>query len=436
MDVSEFLAGRSGYDDKGSDTVPPSVPSVLRRCVKATLTELLEREMKPNDWLVDGLIHAGDQVVLAGPPKVGKSILGIQLALAIAEGSKPFLSPRFKTKSRPRSVLVFSLEMNEPMIGERLRKLFSEDKQRAVERAKKIPLEFIFRLDGECSLDVVDFDRNTESKAKKAGAATLSEHGRMLQQIVRELKPDLVVFDTLIRVHALDENNNVAMSHLLKFLREICSLDEMLPDPETQKLTRHRTQLAHVLIHHTRKEGNGPTSPANRDANAVRGAGAIHSEADLVLTLSEWDRDGVVMISMSARRVEVPDAMFLRRQGLEFREIDRPVGTREKNATRLADALWECFQAIPEGDPGLGTRQIAERVNELGYANLTEDNFRKTYLRKIVRFLVPKDPPKGDTDKVKRYRLRAKVEKQSFYTALNVKHAATNPQEAEDSGIQ
>lgn len=395
--------------------------------VRVTLLQLLKRKKTKPDWIIEGLIHAGDQVVLAGPPKIGKSILGFQLALAVAEGGKRcFLSERFKTKSEPRKVLVFSLEMKEPMVSERLAKLYP-DKQ-ARERARNMKLQFIFRVAGDSSLDVVDFDRDTESKAKKAGTASLSHHGRVLQQIISKAEPDLVVFDTLIRMHALDENNNVAMSHLLKFIRKICTLDERPLKKERKKSKnskrpskRHPVELAHVLIHHTRKESNIGNGSANRDANAVRGAGAIHSEADLVLTLSEWDRNGVLMMSTSARRVEVPNEIFLERKNLEFHSIVRPIGTRETKAGELAKALWGAFQSVPPGEDGLGMQQIVERVNERGYADLTPDNFRKTYVGKVLRFLTVKEPKKGDTDKVKRYRLNPTATEADFYAALNAR---------------
>ncbi len=390
---------------------------------KATVAELLRREFPENDWIIDDFIHSGDQVVLAGPPKIGKSILGTQLALTVAQGTGHFLSEAYKPKPKPRKVLVFSLEMNAPMVAERLGKVFPKKGADGADTivSDDIPLLFVFSAEGRSSLDVVDFDPSEETKAKKAGSAFLSEDGDLLQDIVRYEKPDLVIFDTLIRVHALDENNNVAMSHLLRHLREICSIDELLPvkGSKDQSATEwHRKKIAHVLIHHTRKDSAVANSSANRDANAVRGAGAIHAEADLVLTLSEWDRSGTVMMSMSARRVSLPDEIFLRRNGLRFGKVDRPLGTRQTKAAQLAKALWTTFQERLPTDGALTRKQIVERVAQLGYGDLTEDNFRKTYYRKIAPYLLLDEPKKGDADQNHRYRLKADASEPRFYTAL------------------
>ena len=70
-------------------------------------------------WWIENLISEGDQVVLAGPPKSGKSFLALQLAMAVVRGhghdGQPwFLLPDFKLPpiSSQRKVLFFSLEMD------------------------------------------------------------------------------------------------------------------------------------------------------------------------------------------------------------------------------------------------------------------------------------------------------------------------------------
>ena len=110
--------------------------------------------------------------------------------------------------------MVFSLEMNAPMVAERLRQVFPRTADGGLEnQVPDFPLTFVFSAKDRTSFDVIDFDSFAESKAKKAGTARLSEDGEDLQDVIRREKPDLIVFDTLIRVHGLDENNNVAMSY-------------------------------------------------------------------------------------------------------------------------------------------------------------------------------------------------------------------------------
>ena len=106
-----------------------------------SLEELLGIDAQENDWIIEGLIHAGDQVVLAGPPKIGKSILSYQLALTVAEGKGKFLREDFIPQPKPRKVLVLSFEMNAPMVGKRLQENF---KRRADCTPSEIPLTFVF----------------------------------------------------------------------------------------------------------------------------------------------------------------------------------------------------------------------------------------------------------------------------------------------------
>lgn len=329
------MSDESEASDPSEQEGEAVVPAVYER---ASLSELLTKTYPPNEWVLENLIHSGDQVVLAGPPKIGKSIMATQLAITVARGEGHFICPAFKTTGKPRPVLVFSLEMNAPMVAERLRTVFPRTAAGKELAPPDIPLTYVFSVNERVSLDVVDFDPSTETKAKKAGAAFLSEDGTILKKIILREKPDLVVFDTMIRVHALDENNNVAMSHLLRMLREICTIDERQfidASGESTETERRRRRVAHVVIHHTRKESPIGQGPASRDANAVRGAGAIHAEADLVLTLSDSYKSDTVMISTSARRVSLPGAIFAKRKGLEFVETPRPLGVRQVKAGKL-----------------------------------------------------------------------------------------------------
>lgn len=410
-------AKQDGAAKKANDK--PPFPGVYER---ESFSELLTKTYPPNEWIVENLIHSGDQVVLAGPPKIGKSIMATQLALKVASGEGHFISPRFSVMKKKRSVLVFSLEMNAPMVAERLRSIYPKTSKAEERKHPDLPLTFVFSVNEQVSLDVVDFDGSNETKAKKAGEAFLSEHGLMLKKIIAREEPDLVVFDTMIRVHALDENNNVAMSHLLRKLREICTIDErefIDPSGESTETERRRRRVAHVIIHHTRKESSIGHGPATRDANAVRGAGAIHAEADLVLTLSDAYRSDIVMISTSARRVSLPNAIFARRKGLEFSETARPLGARQTRAGKLADALWRALHERSPQENAPTRSELVQRVAELGYGDLTEDNFRKTYHRKIASFVDVIRPAEGAQDQSNRYRLRASADEESFREALN-----------------
>jgi hypothetical protein len=54
--------------------------------VGITAAALLQKDFPPIPWLVDGVIPGEGLTLLAGAPKVGKSWLTLQLALAVSSG--------------------------------------------------------------------------------------------------------------------------------------------------------------------------------------------------------------------------------------------------------------------------------------------------------------------------------------------------------------
>ncbi len=63
-------------------------------------------------WLIGHLVEVGGRCILFGPPSIGKSILSLQLAIAIAEGSEyVFLPPEEENSHGEQQVIFFDFEM-------------------------------------------------------------------------------------------------------------------------------------------------------------------------------------------------------------------------------------------------------------------------------------------------------------------------------------
>src|SRR5437899_966195 len=121
------------------------------------LGELLSQPVVPVDWLWEGRLAAGSVSIAAAKPKVGKSTIGRNLALAVARG-EPFLGWGVK---RGR-VLYLALE----------------------ERSEDVAADFrAMGADGSEDIQIAEF-------------------GSVLNvvNIIRELKPVLVVVDPLFRL--------------------------------------------------------------------------------------------------------------------------------------------------------------------------------------------------------------------------------------------
>jgi len=100
--------------DEPADTVgcAPFIP----------LAEFMAQQDEAQSWVVDGLLLGGGTSLLVGKPKVGKTILSDNLALAVARG-EPFLGRR--TLRGP--VLLLSLEEHATQLRQRFRALCASD---------------------------------------------------------------------------------------------------------------------------------------------------------------------------------------------------------------------------------------------------------------------------------------------------------------------
>lgn len=271
-----------------------------------TIDDLLAAANEPDEWLLDGLIEAGDQVVLGGPPKAGKSLLASQLALALASGG------RWLGWKAPmaRKVLYINLELRKKRFGRRI----------------------IAQVGGPSKLGGYS-NLITYNKLRTLNILDADQR-KFFAKMVKDLGVDLVVWDVLVRVHGAEENDNGAMRKVMHAIR-VASADR-----------------AHIIVHHTRKPATG-LEDVNLGAAGLRGASSIHGEADLILTLHVRAGQGArYSLKFSARNVETPDEMLLDRdpRTLLFHEA----GGAEKD--RLKEAIQSAFRT--------GTSCLARNLTE------------------------------------------------------------------------
>ncbi len=158
-------------------------------------------------WAVAGLLPAG-LTICGGRPKVGKSWLGLQLALAVAAGTDVL-----ESRAEPGRVLVLALEDTQRRLSERMGKQGW---------GCGLPVEVLPQ--GKFMEKVGDLGRG--------GAARLSAQMRRGQY-------RLVVIDTFSRAFAGDQNDHAAMTMALSPLQEIAQ--------------EHNTAV--LIIDHLRKGG-------------------------------------------------------------------------------------------------------------------------------------------------------------------------------------
>ncbi len=305
----------------------PDIPADGKWSVK----QLLGLASEESSWIIGDILRKGSQVVLAAAPKCGKSRIASQLALTLSvpftKGEKRRLFNALPTDdpkssgfevTRPEAgayrVLFFSLEMGQAEVTRRLRlqleffgiKAPKPENKEAIHELPNIQLTHVFGLEVESEdgsertmisdLKIIEVENQTFNKAPEI---KLSCHGRSLEEIIAQTDPDVVIYDTLIQLHDVNENDNMLMKAVLRMLRRIT----VKRGPEGNG---RAIPIAHIVVHHTRKEG-GARYGRSLSAEMVRGAGSVHGVADLVMTAQSVDASGRVEMNISSRSSSVPN---------------------------------------------------------------------------------------------------------------------------------
>jgi len=194
----------------------------------------IPRDDRP-DWLIEGLWTRQGCGVVAGHPKLGKTWLALELALAIASG-QPCLG-RFPVHDRGH-VLVYCVEDGKVRVRDRVESL--------------------------CAARGIDFDRLAIGWIDSTDLALDSPGDQLrLHATVERYRAKAIVLDPLVRLHLGDENSAQDVSRLLRYLRTLQQ--------------RHGTAV--ILVHHTRK------AAAAEHGQALRGSSDLHGWGDSNLYL-------------------------------------------------------------------------------------------------------------------------------------------------------
>lgn len=234
----------------------------------------LEYAKKKPNWIVEGLIEAGNQWIIAGPAKCGKSRLAAELAINASEG-KPFFGYRCPRKMR---VLYIDFELGERLFFERVLAMYGYDE-------KLMAQNQTFFHAGE--YETIDVLQVSDERSEVAD----------VKRTIREMELDLIIWDVLSSTHASDENDNVKMKKVMKGIKYVSQ------------------GVAHVVVHHTKKA----FGKANAGADGMRGASSIHGEVNGVMSLSDKaGKRGVQTIKFSARGFKGPDTLRLVDNGVGY----------------------------------------------------------------------------------------------------------------------
>ena len=259
MDESDvaFKAGRAWSDWPESDR-EPLTPAMLREQLAAKVQPKrkleflnwqafcdLAAQADDAQWLVENLITRGGMHFITAPPGGGKSWIAVDLVRACNDGSN-WMGCLPVTKC---NILYINEEMG---IGRFFQRFF-----------KLSP--------GACE--------NVHIMQKQMVKLDNAEHMADIVQYVKDHDIAIVILDTFVRVHGYDENSNTDMAKLYDRMKGI-----------------NESGAAIIALHHHKKGIHaGPVAH-----EAMRGAGEIAAQADLVATVE--NKDGIYTMKTTKQR--------------------------------------------------------------------------------------------------------------------------------------
>ena len=211
-------ASKVGLVNGGSEVDVPTPTSI-------TMKELLELDIPPIDWDVEGLIEHGTPNMLSAPPNSYKSWVLLHIAICMARGEKLF--GYFRTKKQ--NVLIVNEEDHTGMLKARSTMLKAQQQD-----------EIYWLIQKELKLNDQDVDY-------------------ILEEIER-LNIGCVMFDSLRTMHNADENNSQEMQKVMMSIL---------------KLTSRGVTV--IFTHHHRKRARGFGIKPDETGEESRGSSSINA---------------------------------------------------------------------------------------------------------------------------------------------------------------
>lgn len=216
---------------------------------------IAEAAIPTRDWVIPGLLLKRYLSVLVAPPGSGKSLLTLQLAIAVAVGKQW----GGWTVRAPKKIIVINAEDD---MDEMRRRLFAAAKTMGVSQRD---LEGrLFLAEAPESIVIA----KTDSKTKTVVRTPLLED---LVHTILDNQIEVAFVDPFAETFEGDENSNSEIKWAGILWREVS----------------RRTGSAVMLVHHTKKYAGAMAG----DADASRGGGALIGTARIISTLFAMTED-------------------------------------------------------------------------------------------------------------------------------------------------
>lgn len=250
------------------------------------LDTFIAKEIPVQPYVIGrGVLPVGGKMILAGSPKANKSFVALNVMLDLVRGRRIF-DATYKTGApvlpvgKSWRVLYLEQELGETGLLERLK-----GKEGKPGLATSIQPE---------GLELYVQPRDTAMRLD-------TPEGRdYIEQLLKAIRPDVVVADPLSKFNLADENSAQEMGAVMR------AVDHFIEDYRS----------AWVVVHHIGKQDPDPNKQ-KRGGDRLRGSSAIFADVDTLLEVtrlsSEHAPEPILKLSFELRRGEPIEDLFVQR---------------------------------------------------------------------------------------------------------------------------
>jgi hypothetical protein len=336
-----------------------------RPALTATLIKPFEpTAIPPRRWILGSLLLRRKVSMLIAQAGMGKSTLGIGIAVAVAAGLE---KPTGLKVHEPTKVWLINNEDDEEELQRRLA---------ACLKHFEIPWSAI---EGKLYIDSGERRRLTIA-SKNTGGLVIPQDRDALIEIIRREGIGVLIVDPLIEtIKGLAENANEDMQQALSYYRDIAQ----------------QTNCADLVIHHTRKLPQASSDGHAGNLDSARGASAMGGVARIVGTLYGMSDKDAKQYGIPADRKHLyvryddakanlslasPHARWFKRVGVPLGQGDE-VGvleplTLEQKVQPENDIILDGLISCLADEPKRRLRTVADEIAEESRAILLSDNGR------------------------------------------------------------
>lgn len=184
--------------------------------VAERVCDLIEEDLMPQPfWIAGGVLPKRGTLLFGGLEKIGKSLIGLEVARAVSTGTPLFGYPLFATEKA--RVLIVEMEVGKFGLKDRAKKVFEKE-------------------------DVAEYGDFFWYISQETGLRLDTEEGiKCFIEVMDQIQPNILILDPISNLHSQDENSNTEVGNIFY------AIDYL-------KNHYQHTDLSVILSHHMGKK--------------------------------------------------------------------------------------------------------------------------------------------------------------------------------------